>query len=121
MLNIVLAACDNKSFTVDCIDNIANQVPGYRSTLFSLGNLVSGSAYSISFLLFFAGGIALLINLILAGIGLMMAAGDPGKIAAGKERIKNGFLGLALLFTAYWIVQLIGLLLGLSGITSSFR
>ncbi len=86
----------------------------------NLSNLINNYPYGIVGLLFFFGGIALILNLILAGIGLMMAAGDPAKVKAGQERIKNGFLGLLLMLMAYFIIQLIGLIFNLPGITATF-
>ncbi len=125
MYSIILAACPAGTFNAGCLDDLEksiNQTPGnsYLLRNANLSNLINNYPYGIVGLLFYLGGIALIINLVLAGISLMTAAGDPAKVKAGQERIKNGFLGLLLMLTAYIIIQIIGAIFNLPGITSTF-
>jgi hypothetical protein len=57
-------------------------------------------------------GLALLVMLILGGISLMTAAGNPDKIKAGSGRITMALVGFLVIFISYFIVQLVGFMLG---------
>jgi hypothetical protein len=57
-------------------------------------------------------GIVLLFMLILGGIGLMTAAGDPKKMEASQGRITMALVGFLVIFISYFIVQLVGVMLG---------
>src|SRR5258708_5860085 len=62
-------------------------------------------------------GMLLLVYLIFGGIQLMLSAGDPKAAGAAKSHITNAFIGFFIIFIAYWVVQLFGIVLGLTGIT----
>lgn len=66
-------------------------------------------------------GIGLLIFLIMGGFKLMTSGGDPKKIEEGKHTITNAFLGFIIVFVAYWIVQILGIVLDLEGIGNVFK
>ena len=51
--------------------------------------------------------------LITGGVSLMTSTGDPKKVEAAKARITSALIGLVIIFTAYWIVQIVGYLLGI--------
>lgn len=68
--------------------------------------------------LFSAAGILLLLYLLFGGLQLMLSRGDPKAIEAAKSKITNAFVGFLIVFAAYWIVQILGQLLGLE--TSTF-
>jgi len=61
-----------------------------------------------------AAGLGLLIMLIVGGIGLMTSAGDPDKMKTGYGRITHALIGFVIIFASYLIVQLVGLMLGVS-------
>lgn len=63
-------------------------------------------------------GIALLFYLILGGFKLMLSGGDPKKTQEGKQIITNAFMGFIIIFVAYWIVRLFGLIFGINDLTS---
>lgn len=69
----------------------------------------------ISFVL---AGLILLFYFILGGIALMSSAGksDPKATEQARATITSAVIGFVVVFTAYWIVQLIGKLLGIPGI-----
>ena len=52
-------------------------------------------------------GIMLLIYLLMGGLQLMFAGGDPKKVQAAWSKITNAVVGFVLVFTAYWLVQLL--------------
>lgn len=57
-------------------------------------------------------GLALLLVLIMGGISLMTAAGDPKKIEAGYGKIKDGLIGFLIVFVSYIVTQLVEVVLG---------
>ena len=54
----------------------------------------------------------MLVMLILGGIGLMTAAGDPAKTKAGYGKITSGIVGFLIVFISYFAVQLVEVILG---------
>lgn len=61
---------------------------------------------------FAAAGIGLLLMIISSGFTLMTSAGDAKKMAAGQQRLTNAIIGFLLVFGAFWIVQILGVILG---------
>lgn len=64
---------------------------------------------------FIVAGIILLFFFILGGIGLIGSAGknDPQKAEQSKKTITSAVIGFVIVFTSYWIVKLIGQLIGM--------
>lgn len=81
-----------------------------------LGEIVGKSLGYI----FAAAGIGLLLMIISSGFSLMTSAGDPKKAAAGKTTLTNGVIGFLLIFAAFWIVQILGVVLGWDSISTIF-
>lgn len=50
----------------------------------------------------------------------MLSGGDPKKAAAAKSIISTAIMGIIIIFAAYWIVQLVGRILGLTQISLTF-
>jgi hypothetical protein len=100
---------------------IGASAPNFRGAtvadLFSGGG--TGSPGLISLILFFAGG-AFVIYFILGGLSWMMSKGDPKAVGAARARITMALLGFAIVFSAYWIVQLLGLIFNVGGVQSVF-
>lgn len=59
--------------------------------------------------LFAIAGMLLLGYLIWGGFNYLTAMGDPKKAAAGKAKITNAIIGFVLIFSAFWITQIINL------------
>ena len=80
----------------------------------SVGSLVS-LFLKISFVL---AGLILLFYFILGGIGMIGSAGknDPKAAESAKQTITSAVIGFVVVFTAYWIVKLIGTLFGIQNI-----
>jgi hypothetical protein len=60
------------------------------------------------------GGVLFLIMAIVAGYHMLSNSGEPEKFAAGKDILTYAMIGFLLIFGAYWIIQLIQFMLGLS-------
>ena len=67
-----------------------------------------------------AAGILLLFYLVLGGFSLMTSAGDPKAMQSAKGKITSALIGFVIIFAAYWIVQIVGIILGLEDIKSIF-
>ncbi|MCX6704293.1 MAG: hypothetical protein NTZ07_02495 [Candidatus Woesebacteria bacterium] len=65
---------------------------------------------------FVLSGLILLFFFIMGGIGMITSAGqsDPQKAEQAKKTITSAIIGFVIVFTSYWIVKLIGNLLGIS-------
>jgi hypothetical protein len=83
----------------------------------NLGEIVSG----LLPYLFAGAGLFLLLYLIFGGFQLMTSAGDPKKMQEGKGKLTNAFVGFIIIFIAYWLVQIVGTILGIEAITNIFR
>ncbi len=59
------------------------------------------------------GGLAFILYFLRGGINWIMAGGDKGKIEEARERITQGFIGLALLAASYVIVKFIESAIGM--------
>lgn len=66
------------------------------------------------------GGMALLVYLVIGGFKLMTSSGDPKAIDEAKKAITHALIGFVVLFVAYWIIELAGLVLGIPSIVSIF-
>jgi len=95
----------------------------YTGTGFKFGNKPVSALFNgpegIIVIALFVAGVLLLIYTTMAGISLMTTKGDPKMVASGKQRLTNGVIGFIIVFTAYWIVQIVGILLGLDGFAGS--
>jgi hypothetical protein len=93
----------------------------------TLGNIISGSSSNgvhypgIVFFITIISGLGFLVYLLYGGIILMTSGGDPKKVQNGQKTLTNGLIGLIIVFFAYWIVQIVGYVLGLGGITNTFN
>ncbi len=65
-------------------------------------------------------GFALLLMIISAGLTLMTSAGDAKKTESGKQRLTWAIVGFLVVFSAYWLVQILAHIFGLTEIGTSF-
>ena len=63
--------------------------------------------------LFVIAGLLLLFYLIYGGFHMMIAANDEKGLAEAKGKITNALIGFLLLFISYWLVQILGYILGI--------
>ncbi|OGM55857.1 hypothetical protein A3F62_05580 [Candidatus Woesebacteria bacterium RIFCSPHIGHO2_12_FULL_44_11] len=99
--------------TEQSLKDIEGQVTGFRFAGLKLSQVFSvGLIY-----IFVIAGVLLLLYLLSGGFKLMTSAGDPKKIEGGKKIIMNAIIGFVIIFVAYWLVQALGLILNLPGIS----
>jgi len=71
--------------------------------------------------IFSIAGIILLLYLILGGLQLMFAGGDPKKVQASWSKITNAVIGFVIIFVAYWVVQLVANVLNIQIMKDIFK
>lgn len=95
-------------------NSLEAKLPSYADTGFkfadkNLGEIVSQLLpyiYGIA-------GLALFVMLILGGITLMTAAGDPAKSKDGYGKISAGLIGFLIIFVSYFVAQIVEVILGI--------
>jgi hypothetical protein len=95
--------------------NIGNTFFGNASKFQNL-NSISDIVSIFLNIAFALSGLILLFFFIMGGIGMISSAGqsDPQKAEQAKKTITSAIIGFVIVFTSYWIVKLIGSLLGIS-------
>lgn len=79
------------------------------------GDVTSGLPQLISSFIRLAtivGGIALLINLIIAGFGFLTASGDPKKVTDAWNKIWQSLVGLIIIVGAIALIRVVETILG---------
>ena len=95
------------------------EVQGPEGFAFGGSNIGAIVGQSLDYVFAFA-GVGLLLMIISSGFAMMTSAGDPKKLEQGKQRLTNAIIGFLLVFAAFWIVQLVGTMLGWEGIKNTF-
>jgi len=89
-------------------------LPTYAGTTFKFANASVADIFNALLpYIFVIAGLLLLFILIAGGIGLMTAAGDPKKVEASQGRITSALIGFLIIFISYFVVQLVGVMLGI--------
>lgn len=93
--------------------NIGNTLFGNGGKTFQSIGSVSSLVLLFLNIAFVISGLILLFFFIMGGIGMIGSAGknDPQKAEQSKKTITSAVIGFVIVFTAYWIVKLIGMLL----------
>jgi hypothetical protein len=89
----------------------AFDISGPEGFLFADANLGKIIGDSLGYV-FAAAGIGLLLMIISSGFKIMTSAGDAKKLAAGRASLTNALVGFVLVFGAFWLVQIAGIILG---------
>ncbi len=66
-------------------------------------------------------GVGLLVVILISGFTLLTSAGDTKKMEKGKQTLTYGIVGFIIIFLAYWITQLLGIMFGVQAITEVFK
>ena len=84
----------------------------FPTTMEEVGPLIS-RFINIAFI---AAGVILLFFFIVGGIGVISGAGgdNPEQLEKGKKAVTSALIGFVVVFAAYWIVQLIQVITGVS-------
>ena len=64
-------------------------------------------------------GFVLFLMLIAGGFQMLTSAGNPKAADAGKQRLTNALLGFLIIFMAYWLVQIVQIILGVNILNST--
>lgn len=96
--------------------DIGNTFTGASTNLASetsIGRLFVGNFVAAAISL---AGVVLLFFLVAGGIGMIAGAGqnDPQKVAQGKKAATSALIGFIVVLAAYWIVQLVERITGLT-------
>jgi len=102
-----IVGSETQSYTIDS---------GFKGLPTTINEIVS-KAFPFIFAL---AGVGLLLMIIAAGFTLMTSAGDAKKMEAGKNRLTFAIVGFLIIFTAFWIVQLLGTMFGIEPIQQYF-
>ena len=46
------------------------------------------------------------------GFEVLMGSGDSGKVQAGKQRVTAAIVGFLVLFSSYWLIQIVEAVFG---------
>ena len=87
---------------------------------FPVGSTLGFIVSKLILFIFPIAGLLLLLYLVFGGYKYMLSRGDPKALAEAKGAITTALLGFVIVFVAFWIVQLIGVVLGLEQITAIF-
>lgn len=71
--------------------------------------------------IFIIAGFFLLFQLVSGGFALMFSKGDQRAVEGAKAKITNGVVGFIVLFTAYWLVQILGVVFKIPVFGQLFR
>jgi len=89
---------------------------GRLSTSTTIGTIISALLNFI----FPIAGLLLLLYFIYGGFLLMTSGGTPQRAQAARAMITTALTGFAIIFAAYWIVQAVGIMLGLGQVGNIF-
>ena len=104
---------------LDWNDLLQTSLPNFFSasgTYSRTGDIVS----ALVNYLFPIAGLLLMLYLLYGGFVFLTSAGDPQKVQTAKGILTMAFIGFAIIFTSYWIVQIVSRVLGLPDIQSIF-
>lgn len=97
--------------------NQLNKAIGLNQNLNTLGGIIS----AVIPYLFGIAGFLLLLYLIFGGFSYMMSGGDPKATESAKQKITNAVIGFVIIFAAYWLVQILGIVLGITQFREVFN
>jgi len=103
-------------------DEIIDKTAPNIGSAAKIGDIVGGKGYfpGLTTFLFFIAGMLLIVYLLYGGFLLMTSDGNPKSVESGKQVITNALSGFAIVFVSYWIVQFVGLFLGLDALNNVF-
>jgi len=69
--------------------------------------------------IYIAGGLIIFFMIVLGGFTIITNAGDSHKIQEGTKTITSAIIGFAVLFTSYWIIQIVQVVTGVKILNST--
>ncbi len=94
-----------------------NEFQDFQTRFPSLGSILT---MALRFIFAFA-GIGLLLMILSSGFTLLTSGGDPKKLEMGRNRITNAIVGFVIIFVAFWLTQLMGIIFGIAEIGTIFK
>ena len=88
---------------------LESKIPNFR---FAGGNFGSIISFIIPYVFVFA-GLLLLLYLLYGGFHFIISMGEPKGMQEAKGKITNALVGFFIVFISYWIVLIVGKILGI--------
>lgn len=88
------------------VDNPVNPVSGFDTP----GDFISKLLPQ----LFIIAGLILFGAIIWSGFNMALSGGDPKKLESAKGCLVNAFIGFVVIICAYWIIQIVEYILGIT-------
>ncbi|HJX45747.1 MAG TPA: hypothetical protein VJ399_01085 [Patescibacteria group bacterium] len=82
----------------------------------SLGDIIN---FVIPYI-FTAAGLLLLLYLIYGGYHMIISGGEPKALQEARGKVTNALIGFIIVFISYWLVQIVGKILGIEGFGGIF-
>jgi|CXWL01.1.fsa_nt_gi hypothetical protein len=92
------------------IDTVGNPAVDINSDALSFGEIIT----QVLPWLFGAAGIVLAFNIVSSGLKMMTSGGDPKALQSAQSKLSTSAIGILILFTSFWITQLIMQFFGLN-------
>jgi hypothetical protein len=89
---------------------IGSQGIGYKTGYESVGEFISRILPNV----FVIAGIILFFLILLGGFSILTASGDKEKVSQGSKTLTAALVGFVIIFAAYWIIQVIEVITGIS-------
>lgn len=112
-----LTQIDNPFKSIPPLPTVERGIIDINKPDLKLGDIVSG----LLPYLFAGAGLLLLLYLIYGGLSLMLSRGDPKAVQSAKEKITSAVIGFIIVFVSYWLVQIVGKILGIETFSNIFR
>lgn len=104
------------SFNITALNNQNKIKDSFFGEIDSLGDLISALIPYI----FGISGIILVLMIVFSGFQMLTSAGDPKAMESAQKKLSGAIIGFVIIFTAYWIVQFIGKMLGIESFINIF-
>lgn len=99
------------------LDDIQKEaMPAFKFSGGKIADIISAALPYV----FAVAGLLLLLYLIFGGFGLLTSAGEPKKIQEAQGKITNALIGFVIIFVAYWLVKIVGTILGIEAFGEIF-
>lgn len=112
-----LTQIDNPFKSIPPLPTVEQGIIDINKPGLKLGDIVS----DLLPYLFAGAGLLLLLFLIYGGLTLMLSRGDPKAVQSAKDKITGAVMGFIIVFVSYWLVQIVGKILGIGAIQTIFR
>ena len=100
--------------TIKKIQAAEVKLPNYEEVPFKFKDSTIADIFSALIpYIYVVAGLILLFLIIIGGIGLMTAAGNSDKIKAAQGKITAGLIGFLIIFVAYFLMQILEVVLGI--------